>query len=168
MSPHPDSPRSCCLLLFKLSSPSFSFASTFTLFFIVTKGEWDKAGACPVTKPFKKLEGMDAEMRGIEVEEIEATKRGNELAATVQVCFDKIVAKQLRRGIGRHLLKASEELIPQMASSKVVHLHCRIIDEAPFNMYMKAGYHVVQTDNVLILSTLQMHVHLMCKNRAEC
>ncbi|KAL4279822.1 hypothetical protein GQ457_03G025870 [Hibiscus cannabinus] len=37
MSPHPDSPRSCCLLLFKLSSPSFSFASAFTLFFIVTK-----------------------------------------------------------------------------------------------------------------------------------
>ncbi|KAL4281179.1 hypothetical protein GQ457_03G025860 [Hibiscus cannabinus] len=86
-------------------------------------------------------------------------------------------AKQLRsswclmlepRGIGQHLLKASEELIPQMASSKVVHLHCRIIDEAPFNMYMKAGYHVVQTDNVLILSTLQMHEHLMCNNQAEC
>ncbi|KAK8579445.1 hypothetical protein V6N12_069770 [Hibiscus sabdariffa] len=42
----------------------------------------------------------------------------------------------------------------------------KIIDEVPFNMYMKAGYHVVQTDNVFILLTLQRHQHLMCNNRA--
>ncbi|KAK8561124.1 hypothetical protein V6N13_149696 [Hibiscus sabdariffa] len=42
------------------------------------EGEWDKAGACSRTKPYrrveKRLEGMDAEMRSIEVEEMEAAK----------------------------------------------------------------------------------------------
>ncbi|XWS22559.1 hypothetical protein CRYUN_Cryun29cG0046700 [Craigia yunnanensis] len=42
------------------------------------EGEWDKAGACPKTKPYKEgekmLEGMDADMRAIEVEEMEAAK----------------------------------------------------------------------------------------------
>lgn len=42
------------------------------------EGEWDKAGACPKTKPYKesekKLEGMDAEIRAIEVEEVEEAK----------------------------------------------------------------------------------------------
>ncbi|KAK9276661.1 hypothetical protein L1049_006197 [Liquidambar formosana] len=42
------------------------------------EGDWDKAGACPKTKPFKEgekpLEGMDADMRKIEVEEVEAAK----------------------------------------------------------------------------------------------
>ncbi|RDX80276.1 Protein ALTERED XYLOGLUCAN 4, partial [Mucuna pruriens] len=42
------------------------------------EGEWDKAGACPKTRPYRKeekqLEGMDAEMRKIEVEEVEAAK----------------------------------------------------------------------------------------------
>ncbi|XP_017970042.1 PREDICTED: protein ALTERED XYLOGLUCAN 4 [Theobroma cacao] len=41
-------------------------------------GEWDKAGACPKTKPYKEgekmLEGMDADMRATEVEEMEAAK----------------------------------------------------------------------------------------------
>ncbi|MBA0721614.1 hypothetical protein Goshw_022111 [Gossypium schwendimanii] len=113
-------------------------------------------------------------------------EKGNELAGTVEVCFDKrganaspptpippknspyicnmTVTKQLRRrGIGWHLLKASEELLSQMASTKEVYLHCRMIDEAPFNMYIKAGYNVVQTDSVLILLTLQRRKHLMCK-----
>ncbi|GMI90132.1 GCN5-related N-acetyltransferase 5 [Hibiscus trionum] len=113
-------------------------------------------------------------------------EKGNELAGTVEVCFDKsgdnaspptplppqnspyicnmTVTKHLRRkGIGWHLLKASEELISRMASSKEVYLHCRMIDEAPFNMYMKAGYDVVRTDNILILLTLQRRKHLMCK-----
>ncbi|KAL4333094.1 hypothetical protein GQ457_07G016700 [Hibiscus cannabinus] len=113
-------------------------------------------------------------------------EKGNELAGTVEVCFDKrganaspptplppqnspyicnmTVTKHLRRrGIGWHLLKASEELISQMASSKLVYLHCRMIDEAPFNMYIRAGYDVVQTDNILILLTLQRRKHLMCK-----
>ncbi|KAL9325246.1 hypothetical protein ACSQ67_005891 [Phaseolus vulgaris] len=42
------------------------------------EGEWDKVGACPKTRPYrkeeKKLEGMEAEMREIEMEEVEATK----------------------------------------------------------------------------------------------
>ncbi|KAJ4973193.1 hypothetical protein NE237_006367 [Protea cynaroides] len=40
------------------------------------EGDWDKAGACPKKKPFKEgektVEGMDAEMRKIGVEELEA------------------------------------------------------------------------------------------------
>ncbi|XP_039062079.1 uncharacterized protein LOC120206512 [Hibiscus syriacus] len=113
-------------------------------------------------------------------------KRGEQLAGTVEVCFDKrganaspptptapknspyicnmTVTKELRRrGIGWHLLKASEELISRMTSSKEVYLHCRMIDEAPFNMYIKAGYNVVQTDSIFILLTLQRRKHLMCK-----
>ncbi|XWS34854.1 hypothetical protein CRYUN_Cryun21dG0072700 [Craigia yunnanensis] len=42
------------------------------------EGEWDKAGACPKTKPYKEgekmLEGMDADMSAIDVEEMEAAK----------------------------------------------------------------------------------------------
>ncbi|XP_022726075.1 protein ALTERED XYLOGLUCAN 4-like [Durio zibethinus] len=42
------------------------------------EGEWDQAGACPKTKPYKEgekmLEGMDADMRAIEVEEMETAK----------------------------------------------------------------------------------------------
>ncbi|KAI3894327.1 hypothetical protein MKX03_029329 [Papaver bracteatum] len=42
------------------------------------EGEWDKNGACSREKPFeegeKALEGMDADMRNIEVEEIEEAK----------------------------------------------------------------------------------------------
>ncbi|XVF02402.1 hypothetical protein REPUB_Repub04eG0172700 [Reevesia pubescens] len=113
-------------------------------------------------------------------------QRGEELAGTVEVCFDKkganaspptpippknspyicnmTATKQLRRrGIGWHLLKASEELISQMTSSKEVYLHCRMIDEAPFNMYIKAGYNVVQTDSIFILLTLQRRKYLMCR-----
>ncbi|KAL4364347.1 hypothetical protein GQ457_04G006840 [Hibiscus cannabinus] len=40
------------------------------------EGEWDKAGACPKTEPYKEgekmVEGMDADMRTIAVEEMEA------------------------------------------------------------------------------------------------
>lgn len=73
------------------------------------------------------------------------------------------VNKSLRRkGIGWHLLKASEELVPQMGSSEM-YLHCRIIDKAPFNMYTKAGYNVVQTDNIFALLSLQRRRHLMYK-----
>lgn len=42
-------------------------------------GEWDKNGACSKTKPFgegeKMLEGMDAEMRKVEVEEVEMANK---------------------------------------------------------------------------------------------
>ncbi|GAB4839839.1 hypothetical protein Ancab_020549 [Ancistrocladus abbreviatus] len=109
-----------------------------------------------------------------------------QLAGTVEMSFDKrganaspptptppkncpyicnmTVKEQLRRrGIGWHLLKASEELISQMSSSRKIYLHCRMIDSAPFSMYKKAGYDVVQTDSILILLTLQRRKHLMCK-----
>ncbi|RZC61728.1 hypothetical protein C5167_023474 [Papaver somniferum] len=110
-----------------------------------------------------------------------------ELAGTVEVSFNKkgsntnppsptppkdspyicnmTVKKQLRRkGIGWHLLKASEELIPQMRkSSREVYLHCRMIDTAPFSMYTKAGYDIIKTDGILVLLLLQRRKHLMCK-----
>lgn len=74
------------------------------------------------------------------------------------------VRKQLRRrGIGWHLLKAGEELIEQMSCSREVHLHCRMIDEGPLNMYTKAGYKIAQTDSILTLLALQRRRHLMCK-----
>ncbi|OWM89621.1 protein ALTERED XYLOGLUCAN 4-like [Punica granatum] len=42
------------------------------------EGDWDKFGACPKTRPFeegeKPLEGMDAEMRKIELEEVQSAK----------------------------------------------------------------------------------------------
>ncbi|QCD90598.1 Acyl-CoA N-acyltransferase [Vigna unguiculata] len=111
---------------------------------------------------------------------------GAPLAGTVEICFNKrganasvptptpprdspyicnmAVEKSLRRrGIGWHLLKASEELISQMSSSKEVYLHCRMIDEAPFKMYTKADYKVVKTDSILVLLMLQRRKHLMCK-----
>ncbi|XP_044490432.1 uncharacterized protein LOC123214616 [Mangifera indica] len=109
-----------------------------------------------------------------------------DLVGTVEVCFDSrganaspptptpprnspyicnmTVKMPLRRkGIGWHLLKASEELISQMSSSKDVYLHCRMIDAAPFNMYRKAGYNIIKTDSILILLMLQRRKHLMCK-----
>ncbi|CAH8312976.1 unnamed protein product [Eruca vesicaria subsp. sativa] len=109
-----------------------------------------------------------------------------EMAGTVEVCLDKrganasppsptppkespyvcnmTVKENLRRrGIGWHLLKASEELISQLSPSKDVYLHCRMVDEAPFNMYKKAGYEVVKTDTVLVLLMLQRRKHLMRK-----
>ncbi|KAL8121194.1 GCN5-related N-acetyltransferase 5, chloroplastic-like [Apium graveolens] len=109
-----------------------------------------------------------------------------ELAGTVEISFNKkganasppsptppkdspyicnmTVKKSLRRrGIGWHLLKASEELICQMSFSRDIYLHCRMIDVAPFNMYTRAGYSVLETDNILILLTLQRRKHLMCK-----
>lgn len=109
-----------------------------------------------------------------------------QLAGTVEVNFDKrgantsphtptpprdcpyisnmTVTKSLRRrGIGWHLLKASEELISKMSISREVYLHCRVIDSAPLNMYRKAGYSIVKTDNILVLLTLQRRKHLMRK-----
>ncbi|XP_019158118.1 PREDICTED: uncharacterized protein LOC109154830 [Ipomoea nil] len=108
------------------------------------------------------------------------------LAGTVEVCFDRrgandsphtptapknapyisnmAVRQSLRRrGIGWHLLKASEELISKMSASKTVYLHCRMIDAGPYNMYTKAGYSIVKTDSILVLLTLQRRKHLMCK-----
>ncbi|XP_021741955.1 uncharacterized protein LOC110708169 [Chenopodium quinoa] len=112
--------------------------------------------------------------------------REEELAGTVEVSFDRrgansspptptppkdcpyicnmtVKDRLRRRGIGWHLLKASEELISNMSSSRNVYLHCRMIDSAPFNMYKKAGYAIAKTDSFLVLLTLQRRKHLMCK-----
>ncbi|XP_059448123.1 GCN5-related N-acetyltransferase 5, chloroplastic [Corylus avellana] len=124
--------------------------------------------------------------RGKENGVLEQEEEEEQLAGTVEVCFDKrganaspptptapknspyisnmtVKSSLRRRGIGWHLLKASEELISQMSSSGEVYLHCRMIDVAPFNMYTKAGYSVVKTDSILILLMLQRRKHLMCK-----
>ncbi|XP_057868420.2 GCN5-related N-acetyltransferase 5, chloroplastic isoform X2 [Cryptomeria japonica] len=80
--------------------------------------------------------------------------------------FNMAVNKDIRRrGIGWQLLKASEKLVTQMGSGEM-YLHCRMIDMAPFNMYTKAGYKVVETDNILTLLTLQRRKHLMYKKLA--
>ncbi|CAA0238131.1 putative transcription regulator GNAT family [Arabidopsis thaliana] len=79
------------------------------------------------------------------------------------ICNMTVKEDLRRRGIGWHLLKASEELISQISPSKDVYLHCRMVDEAPFNMYKKAGYEVVKTDTVLVLLMLQRRKHLMRK-----
>ncbi|KAL6547245.1 GCN5-related N-acetyltransferase 5, chloroplastic [Orobanche minor] len=50
-----------------------------------------------------------------------------------------------------------------MGSSKKVYLHCRMIDEGPLNMYAKAGYSIVKTDNILTWLKLQRRRHLMYK-----
>lgn len=60
-------------------------------------------------------------------------------------------------------MKASEELISQLSPSKDVYLHCRMVDEAPFSMYKKAGYEVVKTDTIFVLLMLQRRKHLMRK-----
>ena len=68
-----------------------------------------------------------------------------------------------RRGIGKQLLKACEDLVVKMDAKTRVYLHCRIIDEVPFNMYIKAGYNIVQTDSILVWLSLQKRKHLMRK-----
>ncbi|KAL9664617.1 hypothetical protein QQ045_020022 [Rhodiola kirilowii] len=113
-------------------------------------------------------------------------EENGDLAGTVEVSFDErgantspptppapkdspyvcnmTVKKQMRRkGIGWHLLKASEELIARMNTSREVYLHCRMIDEAPFKMYTKAGYSIIKTDSILVLLMLQRRKYLMCK-----
>lgn len=68
-----------------------------------------------------------------------------------------------RRGIGKQLLKACEDLIFKMNARRRVYLHCRIIDQVPFNMYRKAGYIIVQTDSILVWLNLQKRKYLMSK-----
>ncbi|ONK69506.1 uncharacterized protein A4U43_C05F23650 [Asparagus officinalis] len=79
------------------------------------------------------------------------------------VCNMTVKKKLRRKGIGRQLLRACEELISQMKTIRKVYLHCRLIDTGPFEMYTKAGYSIVQTDSMLILLSFQRRKHLMCK-----
>ncbi|KAK9277360.1 hypothetical protein L1049_006902 [Liquidambar formosana] len=119
--------------------------------------------------------GNEEENEGVEqlagTVEVSFNKRGSNASPPTPtppknspyICNMTVKQPLRRRGIGWHLLKASEELISQMSSSIEVYLHCRMIDAAPFNMYTKAGYDVVKTDSILILLTLQRRKHLMCK-----
>ncbi|KAK4789385.1 hypothetical protein SAY86_020704 [Trapa natans] len=79
------------------------------------------------------------------------------------ICNMTVKEQLRRRRIGWHLLKAGEELISQMSSSREVYLHCRMIDTGPFHMYTKAGYRVVKTDLFLVLLMFQRRKHLMSK-----
>ncbi|KAI5078778.1 hypothetical protein GOP47_0006449 [Adiantum capillus-veneris] len=71
-----------------------------------------------------------------------------------------------RRGIGRELLKAAEELALEMGGTEM-YLHCRMVDEAPLNMYKSSGYSVVETDSILSLLLFQRRRHLMYKRLVE-
>ncbi|XP_020083568.1 uncharacterized protein LOC109706952 [Ananas comosus] len=113
-----------------------------------------------------------------------------ELACTAEVSFDAVgaiaapptpppppdcpyicnmtVKKSLRRrGIGKQLLKACEELIIRMGAKRTVYLHCRMVDKVPFKMYKKAGYEVVRTDSILVWLSVQRRKYLMRKQLPE-
>uniref|UniRef100_A0A0D9ZLV3 N-acetyltransferase domain-containing protein n=1 Tax=Oryza glumipatula TaxID=40148 RepID=A0A0D9ZLV3_9ORYZ len=79
------------------------------------------------------------------------------------ICNMTVKTSLRRRGIGKQLLKACEDLIIKMDAKRHVYLHCRIIDQVPFNMYRKAGYNIVQTDSILVWLSLQKRKHLMSK-----
>ncbi|XP_062225856.1 GCN5-related N-acetyltransferase 5, chloroplastic-like [Phragmites australis] len=79
------------------------------------------------------------------------------------ICNMTVKTSLRRRGIGKQLLKACEDLVIKMDAKRRIYLHCRIIDQVPFNMYRKAGYNIVQTDSILVWLSLQKRKHLMSK-----
>lgn len=83
------------------------------------------------------------------------------------ICNMTVEKKVRRKGIGWHLLKACEELILELMEEQSpetqVHLHCRIVDHGPFNLYTRAGYGVVERDNMLVWLTFQRRKNLMRK-----
>ncbi|XP_066345246.1 GCN5-related N-acetyltransferase 5, chloroplastic [Miscanthus floridulus] len=79
------------------------------------------------------------------------------------ICNMTVKTPLRRRGIGKQLLKACEDLVFRMNARRRVYLHCRIIDQVPFNMYRKAGYIIVQTDSILVWLSLQKRKYLMSK-----
>lgn len=82
------------------------------------------------------------------------------VSTSSHMCVEMVGA--FRRGIGRELLRAAEELAIEMGCSEV-YLHCRMIDSAPLTLYQKCGYQIVETDNILSLLTFQRRRHLMRK-----
>nr|DAD31019.1 TPA_asm: hypothetical protein HUJ06_009870 [Nelumbo nucifera] len=65
------------------------------------EGEWDKAGACPKKEPFmegeKELQPMDAEMRKIEIEVVEAAmKKGNQFPGLRFEALDVTILSWMR------------------------------------------------------------------------
>ncbi|XP_058115427.1 GCN5-related N-acetyltransferase 5, chloroplastic [Magnolia sinica] len=83
------------------------------------------------------------------------------------ICNMAVKETLRRRGIGWNLLKASEQLISEMTTSRDVYLHCRMIDKGPLQMYIKADYKIVKTDSLLTLLKFQRRKHLMHKTLPE-
>ncbi|KAF8715002.1 hypothetical protein HU200_027547 [Digitaria exilis] len=79
------------------------------------------------------------------------------------ICNMTVKTPLRRRGIGKQLLKACEDLVIKMNAKRRVYLHCRMIDQVPFNMYRKTGYNIVQTDSILVWLSLQKRKYLMSK-----
>ncbi|CAM6096508.1 unnamed protein product [Calypogeia fissa] len=78
------------------------------------------------------------------------------------LCNMAVTSTYRRRGLGRQLLKAAEE-VALMMGAQDLYLHCRMVDLAPLNMYQSAGYQIVATDSILSLLTLQRRRYLMRK-----
>ncbi|KAG0614060.1 hypothetical protein M758_6G148400 [Ceratodon purpureus] len=78
------------------------------------------------------------------------------------ICNMAIKKEYRRRGLGRQMLKAAEELALSMGCEDM-YLHVRIMDTAPLTMYREAGYQVVSTDSLLSVLTFQRRRHLMRK-----
>ncbi|KAG6543977.1 hypothetical protein Mapa_014601 [Marchantia paleacea] len=78
------------------------------------------------------------------------------------LCNMAVSSAYRRRGIGRQLLKAAEELAASKGCEDM-YLHCRMVDMAPLNMYQGAGYQIVATDSILSLLSFQRRRYLMKK-----
>ncbi|BBM97393.1 hypothetical protein MPTK1_1g05370 [Marchantia polymorpha subsp. ruderalis] len=78
------------------------------------------------------------------------------------LCNMAVSSAYRRRGIGRELLKAAEELAASKGCEDL-YLHCRMVDMAPLNMYQGAGYQIVATDSILSLLSFQRRRYLMKK-----
>jgi ribosomal protein S18 acetylase RimI-like enzyme len=78
-------------------------------------------------------------------------------------CVSFLISNTDRRGIGKQLLQACEDLITQMTDKRHVYLHCRMVDKVPLSMYKKAGYQPIKTDSFFVWLTLQRRKYLMRK-----
>ncbi|KAJ1271395.1 hypothetical protein BS78_06G125600 [Paspalum vaginatum] len=135
---------------------------------------------------YRRADADSAAAEGDGGEAAEGGEDEGEMACTAEVSFDAVGAPGApptptppldfpyicnmtvktplrRRGIGKQLLKACEDLVIKMNAKGRVYLHCRIIDQVPFNMYRKAGYNIVQTDSILVWLSLQKRKYLMSK-----
>lgn len=79
------------------------------------------------------------------------------------LCNMAVLHSCRRRGVGRVLLQAAEDLTVEMGH-KALYLHCRLCDIVPQKLYRRAGFQEVATDNFLSLVLfLQRRRHLMRK-----
>lgn len=82
------------------------------------------------------------------------------------ICNMAVSRDYRRRGLGRQMLKAAEDLA-MTKGYQDMYLHCRIVDTAPLNMYKEAGYQVVATDSLLSVLTFQRRRYLMRKRLSK-